>query len=232
MKSKIIIALDFASESDAFDFLSKMKHEVEYVKVGLELFIKEGAPLLEKLSNLGYKIFLDLKLHDIPKTMEKALAQLKKFPIHFTTIHFSAGPSAFKHLSQFDYPFSTLGVTALTSLSESEVALIYGEGKSAKDLVAQMMTKAASATFPSGCICSGEEITLVRSLQKRNDFLIITPGVRFDPNQSGDQARVMHPFEALRLGANYLVIGRELTQSLDPLSTWNQWKLEYEKIFN
>jgi orotidine-5'-phosphate decarboxylase len=115
------------------------------------------------------------------------------------------------------------------------VANIYGDHKTAQDLVRNFITTMVSSKFPSGCICSGEEIKLVRALSAnlhRFDFLIVTPGVRFDKSKSGDQARVVHPFSALKDGANYVVIGRELTQSPDPLATWIQWKEEYERTFN
>jgi orotidine-5'-phosphate decarboxylase len=144
----------------------------------------------------------------------------------------SCGEEFFKSIHSLSLPYKILGVTALTSLSDQEVSEIYGNNMSAHALVQKFLSMAAPYNYPSGCICSGHEVTLAKStMSKRSSpFTIICPGVRFSTANSHDQARVTHPFTTLRQGADFVVIGRELTLSTDPLNTWSEWKKAYAEF--
>ena len=236
LKEKAIIALDFENGLDTKKFLKQMDGELSWIKIGLELFISEGPNLVIDLAKDGYQIFLDLKLHDISKTVEKSLLNIAKLPVKMTTLHYSCGPKFFKSIEHLALPFHVLGVTALTSLDEEDIAFIYGKEKTAKNLVKSFINETINLSHPSGCVCSGNEAKIVRELltlvSRKYSFCIVCPGVRFDAINNHDQARVTHPFDALKNGADHVVVGRELTLAANPKLTWQNWKELYEKTFN
>lgn len=212
-----IVALDQMNLEEIDTFLSRPDNSIMTVKIGLELFLQYGPDLIHKIvRDYKKKIFLDLKLHDIPKTVERAISSLKNLPIDFLTIHLSGGEemlaSAMKEARISIPQCKILGVSFLTSLAPLDLDNLFGI-KDPKIAFLKLFRIANSAGV-DGVICSPHEINLVKEHFPK--LMIITPGIRFSDEIKSqltqDQKRVMTPDEAIKLGANYIVIGRSLTQ--------------------
>ena len=216
----IIVAIDEISFNKASSIIDNLDSTKCMVKIGSVAFNSIGHKVIDYAAEKGFDIFLDLKLHDIPNTVKKSIKGLTNLPIKMITIHTSGGKdmmvAAMEAVSGSD--IKVFGVTALTSLNDDDTNKIYQ--RNASDHVNAMLDLAESAAI-DGVVCSPHELDLV---SKRESLLSITPGIRLQ-DLNDDQSRVMSPEEAINLGANYLVIGRPITQSGNILGT-------LEDIFN
>ncbi len=220
-ESKIIVALDFPSVKEAIDLCDRLP-QVCFWKVGLELFITDGSTILRELKDRNKKIFLDLKLHDIPNTVASACRVATKYGADFLTIHASGG-KAMMQAAQAEVQGSAtqlLAVSLLTSISASELANDLKVQMELTEYISQMVLLAQECGL-SGAVCSPHEVTNLRSLLG-DRFCFVTPGIRPSSAAIGDQSRVMTPKQAIAMGANYLVIGRPITAAIDPVAAWEQ----------
>tara|TARA_B100001769_G_scaffold167388_1_gene131760 strand:- start:58 stop:726 length:669 start_codon:yes stop_codon:yes gene_type:complete len=216
----IIVAIDEISFNKASSIIDNLDSTKCMVKIGSVAFNSIGHKVIDYAAEKGFDVFLDLKLHDIPNTVKKSIKGLTNLPIKMITIHVSGGKdmmvAAMEAVSGSN--IKVFGVTALTSLNDDDTNKIYQ--RNASDHVNAMLDLAESAAI-DGVVCSPHELDLV---SKRESLLSITPGIRLQ-DLNDDQSRVMSPEEAINLGANYLVIGRPITQSDNILGT-------LEDIFN
>ena len=216
-QNKIMIACDFETKEELFQFLHPFGNEKLALKIGMELFYREGRLLVEHLKTLGHSIFLDLKLHDIPNTVAKALYNLKDLEVDYITIHASGGSAMLKAAQNVltDSKTKLLAVTILTSIDETTLHNELGITKSLTDVVCEY-AKMASDNGITGCICSPYEVKKIREFIKNPEFICITPGIRLATDSIGDQVRVATPQFAFGEGANALVIGRSITANEAP----------------
>ena len=218
MKSnkKIIVALDNNNITETIKLVKILKKEVFAFKIGYQFFYNFGLDGYKKIYSICPKIFLDLKLHDIPNTVEKGLEALFKMKPLFTTIHISGGDDMMLASRSNKKHTKILGVSILTSLDSIQTKKYYNQ-KNVSALV-KKFAKEAKKNNLDGVVCSPQEIKYIRKEVGKN-FIIVTPGIRVDNKIiSDDQKRVATPKEAIDLGANYLVIGRPITNSKNPLN--------------
>jgi orotidine-5'-phosphate decarboxylase len=217
---QIIVALDQMDEEEIDQFLSHSENSLTTIKIGLELFLKYGPELIVKIHKLyNKKIFLDLKLHDIPKTVERAVHSLENLPIDFLTVHLSGGEemlcSALRQAQKSLPVCKILGVSFLTSLEEKDLSTLFGITNTREAFL--KLFKVAHVSGIDGVVCSPHEIILLKKHYPH--LLAVTPGIRFSDeilqSQVQDQKRVASAKEAIQLGADFLVIGRSLTQAKD-----------------
>ena len=215
----IILAIDTKSDLEAYEISQEVSGYVGAIKLGLEYFDTYGPEGIRKIQEIGIPIFLDLKLHDIPMTVKKTIETLSDINPAIINVHALGGQQMMKYalegLGQASKNTSLVAVTVLTSLNDDDMAIL-GINYPVKDLV-QILAKLTKDSGLAGVVCSAEEIALVRKVCGK-DFKIIVPGIRPEGSQKDDQKRVMTPKQAISLGADYLVIGRPITQSKDPLS--------------
>ena len=215
----IILAIDTKSDLEAYEISQEVSGYVGAIKLGLEYFDTYGPEGIRKIQEIGIPIFLDLKLHDIPMTVKKTIETLSDINPAIINVHALGGQQMMKYalegLGQASKNTSLVAVTVLTSLNDDDMAIL-GINYPVKDLV-QNLAKLTKDSGLAGVVCSAEEIALVRKVCGK-DFIIIVPGIRPEGSQKDDQKRVMTPKQAISLGADYLVIGRPITQSKDPLS--------------
>ena len=230
MGKDVIIACDFSSADAALDFLANFKEEKPFVKIGMELFYAEGPSIVKKLKERGHKIFLDLKLHDIPNTVKKSMAVLSSLDVDMCNLH-AAGTSAMMTaaLEGLTRPDGTrpllIAVTQLTSTDQQrmENELLIKEPIS--DVVMKYAQN-AKASGLDGVVCSPLEAGIVHE-KCGKDFLTVTPGVRFADGDIGDQKRVMTPAEAKKIGSDYIVVGRPITAAEDPVAAYRRCVTEF-----
>ena len=230
MGKDVIIACDFSSADAALDFLAKFKEEKPFVKIGMELFYAEGPSIVKKLKERGHKIFLDLKLHDIPNTVKKSMAVLSSLDVDMCNLH-AAGTSAMMTaaLEGLTRPDGTrpllIAVTQLTSTDEQRMRdeLLINEPIS--DVVMKYAQNAARSGL-DGVVCSPLEAGIVHE-KCGKDFITVTPGVRFADGDIGDQKRVMTPAEAKKIGSDYIVVGRPITAAPDPVAAYERCVREF-----
>lgn len=218
----IIVALDTPDISHAKQLAGQLKGQVGVIKLGLEFFTANGAAGVRIMAEAGLPIFLDLKFHDIPNTVAKALGQATALQIAMTTIHTMGGADMMRSAKEaadeqadqlgIDAPL-ILGVTVLTSMDASDLQGIGVNGHVADQV--KRLAELAVQSGLKGLVCSPQEIPLLR-LVVGEDVTLVTPGIRPQSASLGDQKRVMTPVEAMQAGANYLVIGRPITQATDP----------------
>ncbi|MBD1147228.1 orotidine-5'-phosphate decarboxylase [Pelagibacterales bacterium SAG-MED31] len=217
MTNKVIIALDNKNIKQIVSIVKETKSEAFGFKIGKEFFYNYGIEGYKKIYNLSPKIFLDLKLHDIPNTVQKALKALIKLKPLFTTIHISGGDDMQKVSSNIKKnKTKILGVTILTSLSSQQTKKYYND-KNINQLVKKFAQNAKNNKL-DGIVCSPLELKTVRKVVG-NKMILVVPGIRLEKNKKNDQKRILTPKEAINLGANYLVIGRPIVQSTNPLKT-------------
>ena len=203
-KEKIIVAIDSPDFDSAMNLIAPLAEEGCVFKVGLQLFTAVGPAIIKAIQSLGARVFLDLKFHDIPNTAREAVYSAVALGVDMTTIHLAGGPAS-KTL--------VLGVTVLTSMDDETLDIV-GIPRPAEDQVLHLAEMGANCRL-RGVVASPHEITPLRE-EFGNGLVIVTPGVRPAGTDLGDQRRVMTPGEAVRCGADYLVIGRPITQEKDP----------------
>jgi orotidine-5'-phosphate decarboxylase len=211
----IIVALDFEDAQQARALIARLGSSVDFYKVGMELYAAEGMQFVRELTGAGKQVFLDLKLYDIPETVKRAVAQVAKTGVRFLTVHGSNAIMRAAVEGRGGSPLGLLAVTVLTSFDQQDLADL-GYPASVRDLVALRVRNAMAAGM-DGLVCSPLEAAAVRTLAGPKAILV-TPGVRSRSAAVGDQKRVATPAEALAAGANYLVIGRQITRAEDPLA--------------
>ena len=230
MGKDVIIACDFSSKQACMDFLDKFTGRKPFVKIGMELFYAEGPQIVREIKARGHKIFLDLKLHDIPNTVKKSMAVLSNLDVDMTNLH-AAGTGAMMEgalegLTRADGTRPILiAVTQLTSTSEERMKneLLINEPI---DKVVMHYAKNAKDSGLDGVVCSPLEAGKVHDLCGK-EFLTITPGVRFADGDIGDQVRVMTPQEAKKIGSDYIVVGRPITAAEDPVAAYERCVAEF-----
>lgn len=215
----IIVALDYPAAAPALELVARLDPELCRLKVGKELFTRTGPALVERLREGGFEVFLDLKFHDIPNTVAAACAAAADLGVWMVNVHTSGGPrmlaAARERLDRYANPPLLIGVTLLTSLDEGDLAAIGFQGTTLEN-VRRLATLARDQGL-DGVVCSPLEAAGLRTAFGA-DFLLVTPGVRPVEASQGDQKRVMTPLEAVRAGADFLVIGRPITAAPDPLA--------------
>ena len=230
MGKDVIIACDFASKADTLAFLDKFENKSLYLKIGMELFYAEGPDIVREIKARGHKIFLDLKLHDIPNTVKKAMNVLSRLDVDMCNLH-AAGTCAMMEaaLEGLTRPDGTrpllIAVTQLTSTSQermTEDLLI----DAPIDQVVMHYAQNAKKSGLDGIVCSPLEAGKVHDACGK-DFVTVTPGVRFADGDKGDQVRVMTPAEAKRIGSDYIVVGRPITASADPVAAYERCVAEF-----
>ena len=229
MAKDVIIALDFENKEKPLAFLDKFTTCKPYVKIGMELFYAEGPEMVREIKARGHKIFLDLKLHDIPNTVMKAMRVLSRLNVDMTNLH-AAGTIAMMEaakegLTRPDGSCATLlAVTQLTSTSEERMQKELLINASMEDTVKQYARNAKAAGLP-GVVCSPLEAALVKDACGA-DFLTVTPGIRFADGDVGDQVRIMTPAKA-RKASDYIVVGRPITAAADPVAAYERCVKEF-----
>ncbi len=230
MGKDVIVACDFSSKKAVLDFLDKFEGRKPFVKIGMELYYAEGPEIVKEIKARGHKIFLDLKLHDIPNTVKKAMSVLSGLDVDMTNVHASGTISmmeaAIEGLTREDGTRPLLiAVTQLTSTSEERMRndlLI----DAPIDEVVMHYAKNAKAAGLDGVVCSPLEAEKVHNACSK-DFVTVTPGVRFADGNVGDQVRVMTPAEAKKIGSDYIVVGRPITAAEDPVAAYNRCVSEF-----
>lgn len=225
MGKDVIIACDFPSAEEVLNFLDKFTDKKPYVKIGMELFYGAGPSIVKEIKQRGHKIFLDLKLHDIPNTVKKAMAVLSKLDVDMCNLH-AAGTcnmmkAAIEGLTREDGTRPLLiAVTQLTSTDQESMEndLLINEPI---DKVVMHYALNAKKSGLDGVVCSPLEAKKVHDLCGDN-FITVTPGVRFADGELGDQKRVMTPSAAKEIGSDYIVVGRPITAATDPVSAYNR----------
>lgn len=216
--SKIIVALDFDRLDETLAFVAKVSPQLCRLKVGKELFTACGPFVIDKLHDLGFEVFLDLKFHDIPTTVYKAVRAAAKLGVWMLNVHASGGRAmlcaAKNAIDDSEHKPLLIAVTILTSLDVDEFNEV-GYELSLEEQVIRLAKLAYNCGL-SGVVCSAHEARLIKQLTNPK-FLTVTPGIRLTLDKTDDQTRIMTPQLALKSGADYLVIGRPITQSLNPL---------------
>ena len=213
--NKVIVALDSKNLNKTLALVKILKRDVYAFKIGYQFFFNFGLEGYKNIYSICPKIFLDLKLHDIPNTVGKGLEALLKMKPLFTTIHISGGDEMMQASKSIKKNTKILGVSILTSMDSKQTKKYYNESLVTK--IVKKFAKAAKNNKLDGVVCSPQEIKYIRK-EVGNDFIIVTPGIRFNNKiKSDDQKRIETPKRAIDLGANYLVIGRPITESKDPL---------------
>ena len=220
VKSNVIVALDFDDKYSALTLADRLDPKHCRVKVGKELFAAAGPSVVKELSYRGFDIFLDLKFHDIPNTVAKALSATADLGVWMTNVHASGGSrmmsAAKEALDNSGSDMLLIGVTVLTSMDASDLEEV-GIKRMLSDQVLHLARMAKHSGL-DGVVCSAQEAkTLKDSLGQ--DFKLVTPGIRLANSAADDQRRIVTPADAMALGSDYLVIGRPITQSADPLAT-------------
>tara|TARA_B100000886_G_C20349114_1_gene460067 strand:+ start:101 stop:784 length:684 start_codon:yes stop_codon:yes gene_type:complete len=217
VSKKVIVALDSDNFNKTIKLVKNLKYDVYAFKIGYQFFFNFGLEGYEKIYSISPKIFLDLKLHDIPNTVEKGLkALLKKKPL-LTTIHISGGDNMMKASRLNNGLTKIIGVSILTSMDSKQTKKYYNQSKITA--LVKKFTRSAKINKLDGVVCSPNEIKYVRQEVGKN-FIIVTPGIRIGNKvKSDDQKRIQTPKKAIDLGADYIVIGRPITESKNPLKT-------------
>ena len=230
MGKDVIVACDFASAEQVFGFLDKFTGRKPFVKIGMELFYAEGPQIVREIKKRGHKIFLDLKLHDIPNTVKKAMTVLRDLDVDITNLH-AAGTirmmeAALEGLTRPDGTRPLLiAVTQLTSTDQESMENDLLIREPIDQVVMHYALNAAKAGL-DGVVCSPLEAGKVHTACGAG-FLTVTPGVRFADGDVGDQKRVMTPAEAKKIGSDYIVVGRPITAAEDPVAAYERCVREF-----
>lgn len=228
----VIIACDFASAEETYNFLDKFEDEKPFVKIGMELFYAEGPAIVREIKRRGHKIFLDLKLHDIPNTVKKSMAVLSRLDVDMCNLH-AAGTiemmrAALEGLTRSDGSRPILiAVTQLTSTSEERMQKDLLIDGNINDVVVHYARNAQTAGL-DGVVCSPLEAGLVKEACS-SSFITVTPGIRFADGEIGDQVRITTPEKAREIGTDYIVVGRPITAAPDPVAAYRRCINEFAK---
>ena len=230
MNKDVIIACDFSTKEETLNFLDQFTDEKPFVKIGMELYYACGPEIVREIKERGHKIFLDLKLHDIPNTVYKAMRNLVKLGVDMTNVH-AAGTiemmkAAKKAIDEANSDTLLIAVTQLTSTSEDVMHEELLIPNPMKETVAHYAMNAKKAGL-NGVVCSPLEATIVKETCG-SDFVSVTPGIRFESDAKGDQKRVTTPLKAKELGCHYIVVGRSITGSSDPVIAYRKALEEFK----
>ncbi len=231
MGKDVIIACDFDSAEKTFAFLDKFTGRKPFVKIGMELYYAEGPEIVREIKRRGHKIFLDLKLHDIPNTVKKAMTVLSRLDVDMTNLH-AAGTvrmmeAALEGLTKPDGTRNTM-LIAVTQLTSTDQESMEKDLLIKEDIAEVVMHYASNAKTAGldGVVCSPLEAEKVHT-RCGEDFVTVTPGVRFADGDIGDQKRVMTPAEAKKIGSDYIVVGRPITAAADPVAAYERCVREF-----
>lgn len=217
---RIIVALDVPTAEAALALAGRLDPKLCRVKVGKELFVAAGPAVVHKLQERGFEVFLDLKFHDIPNTVAGACRSAARIGVWMLNIHASGGEAMMRAardaVAGVARPPLLIGVTILTSLDDAALASVGFSGTAMENV--ERLARLTRTSGLDGVVCSALEGPVIRKAAGE-DFLLVTPGIRLETDARADQSRVVTPTEAVRLGANYLVIGRPVTDSPDPAAT-------------
>lgn len=221
----VIVALDFKDRKEAMDFLGKFKEGI-YVKVGMELYYSEGPEIVKEIKGMGHKVFLDLKIHDIPNTAKGAMRSILKLDADMVNLHASGGSEMMKAAMEAcaeegKHPL-VIAVTQLTSTTESLMQEELLIGSTLQDTVKAYAENAKKSGL-SGVVCSALEVPVIKA-HLGNDFITVTPGIRPLDTENSDQKRVVTPEKARELGSDYIVVGRPITGAKDPEAAYKTIK--------
>lgn len=223
MSSRLIIALDFPSAEQALQFIQPLNPDECKLKVGFELFVSAGPEFVKQLVQAGFDVFLDLKFHDIPNTVASACRAAANLGVWMINVHASGGgkmlTAARTALDEFNNPPKLIAVTVLTSMDEEQLISTGVERK--PDEQVKYLAKLTASHQLDGVVCSAQEAKTLRNLLG-DEFLLVTPGIRPEGSDRGDQSRVMTPAKAKVAGVSYVVVGRPITQSAEPLKIIQQ----------
>ena len=215
---RVIVALDAPAAREALEMAARHDPAACRVKVGKELFVCAGPAVVDELHRRGFEVFLDLKFHDIPNTVAGACRAAARMGVWMLNVHASGGEAMMRAAREAVSAAGgraplLIAVTILTSLADADLPSVGLSGSAAAN--AERLARLAAECRLDGVVCSAEEAPQLRAATRR-DFLLVTPGIRLDHDAKGDQSRVVTPLEAVRRGADYLVIGRPVTQAKDP----------------
>ena len=225
MGKSVIIACDFKDKEETLNFLNKFEEEKLYLKIGMELFYSEGPEIVREIKKRGHKIFLDLKLHDIPNTVEKAMKSLANLDVDMTNVHASGTikmmEAGLRGLTKEDGTRPLLiAVTQLTSTSQEVMEQDLLIKENIEDVVMHYAENSKKAGL-DGVVCSPLEVQAVKR-KCGKDFLTITPGIRFSTDSKDDQSRITTPAKAKELGSDYIVVGRTITKAENPQEAYRK----------
>jgi len=225
MGKAVIIACDFKDKEETLNFLNKFENEQLYLKIGMELFYSEGPEIVRKIKKRGHKIFLDLKLHDIPNTVEKAMKSLANLDVDMTNVHASGTTkmmeAGLRGLTKEDGTRPLLiAVTQLTSTSQEVMEQDLLIKENIEDVVMHYAENSKKAGL-DGVVCSPLEVQAVKN-RCGKEFLTITPGIRFSTDSKDDQSRITTPAKAKELGSDYIVVGRSITKAENPVEAYRK----------
>ena len=230
MGKDVIVACDFSSKAEVMNFLDKFTEEKPFVKIGMELYYAEGPAIVREIKERGHKIFLDLKLHDIPNTVKKSMSVLSRLDVDMTN-HHAAGTVAMMEaaIEGLTRPDGTrpilIAVTQLTSTSQERMESDLLIEKPLDEVVMHYASCAKKAGL-DGVVCSPLEAGKVHEHCGEN-FVTVTPGVRFADGEVGDQVRVTTPAKAKEIGSDYIVVGRPITAAADPVAAYRRCVAEF-----
>ncbi len=231
MERDVIIACDFKNKEELFEFLKPFKGMNPYLKIGMEMFYKEGPELVRELKKMGFRIFLDLKLHDIPNTVKAAMEKLGSLGVDITNVHAEGGIAMMKaareglDATELGKKTKLIAVTILTSINDEVLhnELHVDNNYKVADTVRAYALNAKEAGL-DGVVCSALEAPIIKEI----GFMSVTPGIRLQGDSVNDQKRVATPAYAKELGSSYIVVGRSITKAADPVAAYNQCKKEFE----
>lgn len=224
----VIIACDFKNQEELFEFLKPFDGLNPFLKIGMEIFYKEGPQLVKKLKDMGCRIFLDLKLHDIPNTVEKAMKNIAQLGVEITNVHAAGGikmmEAARRGLDSIEAGKNTklIAVTQLTSISQEALENELLIEKPLPEVVKAYALNAKTAGL-DGVVCSALEAPIIKEL----GLISVTPGIRFADDSVNDQKRVATPAYAKELGSSYIVVGRSITAAEDPVAAYKRCVKEF-----
>ena len=215
---KVIVALDYDNQADAFAFIDKIDPATCRLKVGKEMFTLFGPDFVKELHRRGFQVFLDLKFHDIPNTCSKAVRAAAELGVWMVNVHASGGERMMTASREILQPYGKdrpllIGVTVLTSMEHSDLQGI-GIDRLPQEQVITLATLTKNAGL-DGVVCSAQEASLLKG-KLGKEFKLVTPGIRPAGSEAGDQRRIMTPYDAVQAGSDYLVIGRPITQAENP----------------
>ena len=227
--AQLILALDTASSAEALALVDRLGDEADFYKVGLELYTRTGPAIVSELHARGKRVFLDLKLHDIPNTVAGAVSAASDLGVELLTVHAAGGRAMLEaaHRARGGH-LRLLGVTVLTSLAADDLGSVWGRRVEAVSAEVVRLADLVRAAGLDGTVSSTEEVASLRA-RFGVDFLLVAPGIRLAGTDRGDQKRVATPADAVRAGADYLVIGRAVTGASDPRRTLEAVLVEMAK---